>query len=232
MKVEPRRALLRGLPALLALFVAPFVPAAVPGIVFFGLIGTALSLLDIVLARHGLVNGRIAALALAGATLYAAATFQAIYAYGVIDTGTLQGGLAAVAEWCQTLLGRDGPQAPANWTVMLYLVSCAGGGHAATIVATSPPPRNWRSERVDAAIVILFVALPLGACIAFVSEGLGVLPIVSAMAIGMVAMLTTLVTYALLIGVTLTCDWIERALWHPARPDGSSLPEPSSHPLP
>lgn len=210
---EARQAVIRGAPALLGLLIAPFAPSVAPGIVFFALIGCALSLLDLALDGRGFELKRGIILTLASISLYVIAALQAVYAAGVVTTGSFQGGLTDLSDFAHAV--------KPEWIV---LAASAGQAHAAVILASAVPARLWVRTPFDELTFIVACAAVTGFAIARFtgSDDPGVYVVI--------AIFYTAATLALCVPIyalTIICDWIEQALWRRARLEESSLPEPS-----
>lgn len=212
-----RRAMLRGaLPSILAIIVLPIAPHVVPGFVFFALIPAALSVLDMALGDGASRLWRGVALAASGTVLTGVAIFQAIYAAGVVSTGTLHGGLAALAETCQHLI-ESSEHGAYPWSAALFVVACAGLGHASAILAASlPRPKVFFAD--DDVNLTLLGAPPVALAIAVINE-----PSIAAIGITLVliplATALTLAMRSVFAILTFTCDGIEQSLWRPAATD-------------
>jgi hypothetical protein len=203
---ELRRAILRGaLPSLLGLAFLPFEWRLAPGVVFFALIGAALSLIEEITIDRLSEGRQLALLSAIGAGLYVLAWLQGIYCWGVLEKASLAGGLAALAE-LRDRLERE------QWTFVFFMGTCLGVAHADALVAANIPRTFWgRTASSDYAFLSL-VAVGTGVFF-WLASGPKVFVLAIGVTFALLAAFVTLAASAVLNVVTVTCDTVERRLW-------------------
>ena len=212
-----RRAFFRGaVAALLALAALAFSKEMAVRAFFLALVGPILTVIDHPIEERQ--RARPAVLAVAGVALSGLAFLQGVYAAGLLETRSLEGGLQA--------LDRLRTARVDSVSELILGAGCLGLAHAAAILIADTS-RRWRLGVYSIVTVGSVAVAALVASFAHSSLTIRVLAALIVLAIP-----TTVAMTAPLVVVILIADDFEQRFWPPAIPGESSHRGPSSRPLP